>query len=158
MRFLADMGVDQRVVDWLREQGHEVAHLRDDGLHRMADEDVFAKAIAEDRIVLTFDLDFGEIAALSRGRKASVVLFRLHNTRTPHVIDRLAAAIAGAPGARGRRGGHGRRVTHSDSTVADRTDHHAAMSVRRDPGTPSRRPPTTLAADRGSSEPCDHHR
>jgi len=97
VRFLADMGVDQRVVDWLREQGHEVAHLRDEGLHRMADEDVFAKAIAEDRIVLTFDLDFGEIAALSRGRKASVVLFRLHNTRTPHVIDRLAAAIAGAP-------------------------------------------------------------
>ena len=97
MRFLADVGVDQRVVDWLREQGHEVAHLRDEGLHRMADEDVFAKAIAEDRIVLTFDLDFGEIEALSRGRKASVVLFRLHNTRTPHVIDRLAAAIAGAP-------------------------------------------------------------
>ena len=37
MRFLADMGVDQRVVDGLREQGHEVAHLRDEGLHRMAD-------------------------------------------------------------------------------------------------------------------------
>src|SRR5437879_315718 len=90
------MGVDQRVVDWLREQG--VAHLRDEGLHRMADEDVFAKAIAEDRIVLTFDLDFGEIAALSRGRKASVVLFRLHNTRTPHVIDRLVAAATAASG------------------------------------------------------------
>src|SRR5207237_4590954 len=77
------MGVDQRVVDWLREQGHEVAHLRDDGLHRMADEDVFAKAIAEDRIVLTFDLDFGEIAALSRGRKASVVQHRTSSTGWP---------------------------------------------------------------------------
>jgi len=83
VRFLADMGVDQRVVDWLREQGHEVAHLRDDGLHRMADEDVFAKAIAEDRIVLTFDLDFGEIAALSRGRKASVVQHRTSSTGWP---------------------------------------------------------------------------
>ena len=77
------MGVDQRVVDWLREQGHEVAHLRDEGLHRMADEDVFAKAIAEDRIVLTFDLDFGEIAALSRGRKASVVQHRTSSTGWP---------------------------------------------------------------------------
>jgi len=71
VRFLADVGVDQRVVDWLREQGHEVAHLRDEGLHRMADEDVFAKAIAEDRIVLTFDLDFGEIAGCrAAGRRA----------------------------------------------------------------------------------------
>lgn len=45
-------------------------------------------------MVLTFDLDFGEIAALTKGRKASVILFRLHNTRTPHVIDRLVGVLA----------------------------------------------------------------
>ncbi len=28
MRFLADMGVDQRVVDGLRAQGHDAVHLR----------------------------------------------------------------------------------------------------------------------------------
>jgi predicted nuclease of predicted toxin-antitoxin system len=44
--------------------------------------------------VLTFDLDFGEIVALSHGRKASVVLFRLHNPRTPRVTERLAAVLA----------------------------------------------------------------
>ena len=96
MRFLADMGVDQRVVDWLREQGHEVAHLRDDGLHRMADEDVFAKAIAEDRIVLTFDLDFGEIAALSRGRKASVIQHRTSSTGWPRRSPAHRALADGA--------------------------------------------------------------
>ena len=56
--------------------------------------EIFAKAAAENRVVLTVDLDFGEIAALSKGRKTSVILFRLHNTRTPHVIDRLARALA----------------------------------------------------------------
>jgi predicted nuclease of predicted toxin-antitoxin system len=45
------MGVDQRVVEWLRSRGHEVAHLRDEGLHRMPDEGIFAKAIAEKRVV-----------------------------------------------------------------------------------------------------------
>ncbi len=94
MRFLADMGVDVRVVRWLRERGHDAKHLRDEGLQRMPDGEIFTKAIAEDRVILTFDLDFGEIAALSKGKKASVVLFRLHNTRTPHVIDRLAAVLA----------------------------------------------------------------
>jgi predicted nuclease of predicted toxin-antitoxin system len=29
MRFLADMGVDQRIVDWLRTQGHDAIHLRE---------------------------------------------------------------------------------------------------------------------------------
>jgi predicted nuclease of predicted toxin-antitoxin system len=64
------------------------------GLQRSPDGEIFAEAIAENRTVLTFDLDFGEIAAFTKGRKASVILFRLHNTRTPHVIDRLARALA----------------------------------------------------------------
>jgi predicted nuclease of predicted toxin-antitoxin system len=88
------MGVDVRVVHWLREHGHDAQHLRDEGLQRLPNGKIFEKAIAEDRVVLTFDLDFGEIAALSVDRKTSVVLFRLHNTRTPHVIERLAGAIS----------------------------------------------------------------
>ncbi len=94
MRFLADMGVSQRVVKWLREAGHEAVHLRDEGLQRLPDAEIFAKAIAERRVVLTFDLDFGEIAALAGNHAASVILFRLQDTSTPHVIERLSSALA----------------------------------------------------------------
>jgi predicted nuclease of predicted toxin-antitoxin system len=76
MRFLADMGVDVRVVEWLRQHAHDAKHLRDEGLQRSPNGEIFAKAAAENRVVLTFDLDFGEIAALTKGRKASVILFR----------------------------------------------------------------------------------
>jgi predicted nuclease of predicted toxin-antitoxin system len=93
MRFLADMGVDLRIVQWLREQAHDVTHLREEGMHRAPNGEIFEKAVAEDRVVLTFDLDFGEIAALTKARKASIILFRLHNTRTSHVIARLAAVL-----------------------------------------------------------------
>ncbi len=93
MRFLADMGVAQRIVEWLRTEGHEVVHLREERLQRMPNGEIFEKAISEGRIVLTFDLDFGEIIALSAGRRTGVVLFRLHNTTTPHVIDRLRKVL-----------------------------------------------------------------
>ena len=93
MRFLADMGVAQRIVEWLRAEGHEAIHLREEGLQRMPNGEIFKKAVAETRIILTFDLDFGEIVALSKGHRASVILFRLHNTRTPHVIDRLQKVL-----------------------------------------------------------------
>lgn len=83
MRFLADMGVAQRIVEWLRMEG----------LQRLPNGAIFEKAISEGRIVLTFDLDFGEIIALSGDRRTGVVLFRLHNTRTPHVIDRLKKVL-----------------------------------------------------------------
>ena len=93
MRFLADMGVGQRVVEWLRTEGHAVVHLREEGLQRLPNGEIFKKAIAEGRIVLTFDLDFGEIVAFAGGRRASVILFRLHNTCTPYVIDRLRKVL-----------------------------------------------------------------
>jgi len=93
MRFLADMGVAQRIVQWLCSEGHNAVHLRDERLHRLPNGEIFEKAVAERRIILTFDLDFGEIVALSRGQQVSVILFRLHNTRTPHVIERLKKVL-----------------------------------------------------------------
>ena len=81
MRFLADMGVSQRVVEWLRAAGHDAVHLRDEGLQRrLPNGEIFQKAGGEQRIVLTFDLDFGEILAGSGNQIVSVVLFRLRNT------------------------------------------------------------------------------
>jgi len=96
MRFLADMGVDIRVVQWLRQNGHDAKHLRDEGLHRIPNGEIFVKAISENRVIVTFDLDFGEIIAFSQGQKTSVILFRLHNTRTSHLIKRLATVLADA--------------------------------------------------------------
>jgi len=80
MRFLCDMGVSLKVVQWLREQGHEVTHLRDEGLRTLPNGEIFAKALSEQRVILTFDLDFGEITAFSRDERTSVVVFRLRNT------------------------------------------------------------------------------
>ena len=101
MRFLADVGVSLRVVEWLRNNGHDTKHLREEGLHRMPNGEIFEKAIDENRIIITFDLDFGEVVALSKGKKASVILFRLPNTRTSHVISRLSTALKDAAHALG---------------------------------------------------------
>jgi predicted nuclease of predicted toxin-antitoxin system len=93
MRFLADMGVLQIVVDWLRAEGHDTLHLCDQGLQRLPNGDIFQKAASEQRIVLTFDLDFGEIVAGSNGQIVSVILFRLRNPRNDFVIQRLDVVL-----------------------------------------------------------------
>jgi hypothetical protein len=59
--FLAGMGVSLTTVEALRAANHDAVHLRDEGLIRLRDADIVAKALAENRIVLTFDLDFGDI-------------------------------------------------------------------------------------------------
>jgi len=38
IEFLADMGISLRTVSWLREQGYDVVHLRDEGLQTLSDQ------------------------------------------------------------------------------------------------------------------------
>lgn len=63
MRFLVDMNLATDVAVWLRTQGHDAVHLRELGLQELGDAAVLAKAAAEKRLVLTFDLDFADISA-----------------------------------------------------------------------------------------------
>ncbi len=89
MKFLCDMGVAVRVTEWLRHAGHDAAHLSEQGLQRLPNGEIFGKARAEGRVVITFDLDFGEIAAASGDEFASVIIFRLTIARPEHVIAHL---------------------------------------------------------------------
>ena len=45
MKLLADMGVSMVTVDALRRAGEEVVHLREQGLMRLPDHEIFVKAI-----------------------------------------------------------------------------------------------------------------
>jgi predicted nuclease of predicted toxin-antitoxin system len=94
LRFLADMGISQRTVEWLRQQGHDAVHLREEGLQRLEDPDILAKARAEGRILLTMDLDFGYLLAVSGGQLPSVIIFRLSDERSDSVNARLTEVLA----------------------------------------------------------------
>jgi hypothetical protein len=71
-----------RVVEWLRNAGHDVVHLREQGRQCIPNGDIFQMAHLGQRIVLTFDLDFGEILAGSAGRNSHSTGDRLR-VRTP---------------------------------------------------------------------------
>ena len=64
MRFLADAGISPRTVEFLLRRGHDAIHVRMLGLQRASDREIVDKALADSRVLLTFDLDFGEILAL----------------------------------------------------------------------------------------------
>lgn len=89
MKFLLDMGLARRTAEYLRGHGYDAVHLREQGLQRLSDESIVAKALAEGRVILTHDLDFGRIVALSRGQLPSVVTFRLTDMRAGEVNRRL---------------------------------------------------------------------
>ena len=99
MRFLADMGVSLLTVAALRAAGHDAVHLREEGLQRLADADIFAKAGREGRVVLTFDLDYSGIAAQAGTALPSVIIFRVHDARSVSVNPKLFHVISEASSA-----------------------------------------------------------
>lgn len=99
MRFLADAGISPRTVEFLRRNGHDAIHVRELAMQRAADRLLVERARADDRVVLTFDLDFGAILALGVFDHPSVVIFRLTDERTSSVNRRLEAVLTEQAGA-----------------------------------------------------------
>jgi len=94
MRFLADAGLSPLTVDFLIELGHEAIHVRTLGLQRAPDLDIVARASADSSVVLTFDLDFGDVLALGVLDKPSVIIFRLSDERPQSVNRRLSEVVS----------------------------------------------------------------
>ena len=93
MRLLLDMNLAPMMAEWLRAEGHDVVHVRVIGFMQSPDRNVFARAAEDARIVVTFDLDFGEIAGLSGATSSGVILLRLRLARKDYLLERLRAAL-----------------------------------------------------------------
>ena len=94
MRFLADMGISPGIVLWLRVNEHDAVHLHEEGLGRLPDIEILEKARIENRIVLTHDLDFGELMAFSHQNQPSVIIFRLRDMRKSMVSHMVCLSFA----------------------------------------------------------------
>jgi predicted nuclease of predicted toxin-antitoxin system len=82
MRLLLDMGLSPATAAALRAAGHDADHVSERGPNTMADERILEIARAENRVVVTFDLDFPRLLALQRTVQASVILFRVESADT----------------------------------------------------------------------------
>ena len=96
MRILADENCPGDLVHALQTRGHDVIWIRTEA-PGSTDPDILARAQLENRVILTFDKDFGELAIRQRLPATSgVILCRLHGLRP----QRLIAIILNALGSR----------------------------------------------------------
>ncbi|MBD2164771.1 DUF5615 family PIN-like protein [Calothrix membranacea FACHB-236] len=94
MRFLANENFPSDAVEALRQQGHDVVWIRTDA-PGITDTEVLSRAQTEDRILLTFDKDFGELAFRSKLPATSgIILSRIKAPSGAVVAQKVATAIA----------------------------------------------------------------
>ena len=97
MKFLADMGISPKTVLFLVNQGFDAVHLHTQNLERLTDPDILEKAKNENRILLTHDLDFGELLAAGQFIIPSVIIFRLRDMQPINVNLYLDKIISNHP-------------------------------------------------------------
>ncbi len=81
MKVLVDVSAGLAIAEVLRTLGHDVVLVRDRDA-RMADVDILTWAVADSRLIVTMDKDFGELVYHSGQAHAGVLLLRLEDART----------------------------------------------------------------------------
>ncbi len=75
-RFLVDESMGTNIAKYLSEQGYNTKYVGDEGLEARSDEDVFAFAWKEKRIIVTHDPDFLDDRRFPPHRNPGTVLVR----------------------------------------------------------------------------------
>ena len=77
MRIVANENISGTVIQELRQRGHDVLSVKE-AMRGAADEDILARAQRDNRLVLTHDKDFGELAfRFGLPSDCGVILLRL---------------------------------------------------------------------------------
>ena len=93
MKFLLDMPVSAILIDILNSYGHEGVHAYDIGYDRATDSELLDLARREGRIIITADLDFPRLLALSDACGPGLILFRGGNYSDLEMSDLLQRVL-----------------------------------------------------------------
>jgi predicted nuclease of predicted toxin-antitoxin system len=94
LRFKLDENLPADLATMLRDAGHDVHDVHEEGLAGEDDPPVLAAAVREDRILVTFDLDFADIREYPPGSHAGIVVFRLRDQRWITLEEPARRALA----------------------------------------------------------------
>jgi predicted nuclease of predicted toxin-antitoxin system len=97
VRFLVDMPLSPVLAQWLVALGYDAVHASALNLATAPDAAIMAHAKQDVRIVITADLDYPRLLALSDADSPAVILFRGGDWPESQVIGRLSTAIAVIP-------------------------------------------------------------
>jgi predicted nuclease of predicted toxin-antitoxin system len=93
VRILADENFPRDAVTALRKRGHDVAWVHADA-PGSTDVQVIARAQAEERVIVTFDKDFGELVfRMGLGAESGIVLFRISPSSPEYVAQAAIVAL-----------------------------------------------------------------
>jgi predicted nuclease of predicted toxin-antitoxin system len=93
MKILLDMNLPIRFAKMLTTEEIEAIHWFNIGLPDAKDSEIIEYARNNDSIVMTYDLDFSAILAITKGQKPSVIQIRIPNIKSEQTIEMIICAL-----------------------------------------------------------------
>lgn len=93
MKLLVDMNLSPRWIEVLGRLQFHAMHWSDIGDPKAPDAEIMAHAAKHNYVVLTNDLDFGAILAVTHGKKPSVVQIRSENLDPDFIGLQVVSAL-----------------------------------------------------------------
>ena len=93
MRIIADVHIRPGTVQHLNRLGHDVIRSSEILPEEAPDQEIVEQAVATDRVILTEDLDFSDIIALSGAVRPSLITLRLTDVSAGNVNLVLAYVL-----------------------------------------------------------------
>jgi predicted nuclease of predicted toxin-antitoxin system len=93
MKLLVDMNLSPHWVPLLVKAGMQARHWSEVGKPVASDLEIFDYAALNDYVILTYDLDFGAILAVGRGKKPSVAQIRSGDVSAEEVAIQVIRAL-----------------------------------------------------------------
>lgn len=95
MRILADVHIRPATVQYLNSLGHDAIRSSDVLPEEAPDQEIIETAVAIDRVILTEDLDFTDIIAITGASRPSLINLRLTDASADYVNRVLETVLPG---------------------------------------------------------------
>ncbi len=93
MRFLADENISNKIVNALKSKGIDIVSIQELA-SSLSDETVLATASMQNRILITFDADFGELVFKRKLKTKGIILLKFVPKSSQHTLETIATVLA----------------------------------------------------------------
>jgi predicted nuclease of predicted toxin-antitoxin system len=87
------MPLPPSLARWLGTCGHDAVHAIDLNLDRAADAEIITRAVQEQRVIVTADLDYPRLLSLGQRSQPGLILFRGGYWAEADLLERMDAVL-----------------------------------------------------------------
>lgn len=93
MRFLTDANIFIPMVDGLRILGHDVFDVKEQGLEKLSDPEIYKLAQTQNRIIISMDKDFSNILHYPPGEHHGIIVAKLYRIKVKDAAQIFIEAL-----------------------------------------------------------------